>query len=602
MRSTIYTLFCGLFFISALNAQIGCPGCATKLPTLATDTVYIGKLPDGEAGKAYNQDVSFRMPKSTTPVAAIDGVTPPGLPISKIEILGVEGLPEGLKWQPNKTTFDTGAGETDGCVKICGIPTETDSFVLKVRIKASIFIIQQETSFPMRLYIAPKKKITDGFTMTGYEGCDELLVNFTNNVPSNGQPGYSYQWNFGDSTTFSGENPPPHPYRKPGKYPVRYRALVDTVGPVLESITLLNVDCTDLFNGPDIYCIIKNPAGTKVFDSSPAATNAVFPLKIAVNLPVGLGNYTIIVADDDAGIKGSDDDCGSMPFNTLSGDTLTAGGLKLILKIRRPIDTVISMDTVTVFPPAEKPTIIDPMGLNACIGVDSVTLTASYPTGITWWSRGKAIPGAVTNRYRPLSSGYYRALHTNAFGCATFSDSVKVGINPVPLNPVYQNDKNILKIQNPPGLPPAFVYQWFLGNNPIAGATGTSYCARQSGNIGVTVKNTATGCSSFYATSVQLDPNGVNCTIGTDDLAIQSLLIFPNPATEVIQVRWNVPTSGEGQARLWDVAGRLLSTHTVYSGTDLMTIPLYGLSAGIYLVEIQTSDFRGMGRVVIRND
>lgn len=600
MRPILYTLFYTLFLLSNVSAQSGCPGCITKLPTLSEDTVFIGKLPNGEVGKAYNQDVSFRMPKTTTPVAALDSVTPPGLPISKIEVLSVEGLPEGLKWQPNKTIFDTGKGDTDGCVKICGIPTQTDSFVLTVRVKASVFIIQQETSFPMRLYIAPKKKITNGFTMTNYEGCEPLAVNFTNNVPSKGKDGYSYSWNFGDSTTFTGENPPTHLYNKAGKYVVRYRALIDTTGPVLESITLLNVDCTDLFNNPDIYCIIKDPSGTKVFDSSPDVPNAVLPLKIPINLPVEAGNYTIEVLDEDSGVKGGDDPCGSMPFNTLSGDTLSAGGLRLVLNIRRPIDTIISVDTVTVFPTAEKPNIIDPLGLNACIGVDSVLLIASYADGITWWTDGKPIAGAVTNRYRPTSSGWYRALHTTPYGCATFSDSVRVNINPIPATPIYQNDKNVLKIQNPPGTPPDFIYQWYLGSSPIVGATGTSYCARQGGNIGVTVKNVATGCSSFYATNVQIDPAGINCTISATDLAVQPLSIFPNPATDVLQVRWSDPVSGTGVARLLDLAGRQISSQVVSAGADRVTFSLNGIPSGMYLLEIQAVNFMGRGKVVVK--
>jgi hypothetical protein len=445
--------FSTLFLFSCcqwLAAQTGCPGCTIALPPLSADTVYIGKLPDGEQGKTYIQEVSFRMPKSTTPVASIDGVTPPGLPISKIEILGVDSLPEGLMWQANKMEFKTGDGETDGCVKICGIPLHTDSFVLRVRVKATIFIIQQETSFPMRLYIAPKKKITDGFTMTGYEGCNSTTVQFTNNVPSLERPGFSYLWDFGDGTNYTGEDPPAHVYNKPGKYAVKYRAIVDTTGPVLEKFTVLDVDCTDLFNGPDIYCVIKNPAGEVIYDSSPDIPNATLPVTFFTNLPVETGNYTIEVIDEDSGVKGGDDPCGSMPFNNLSKDTLTAGGLKLVLVMTRPQDTITVVDTVTVFPPAEKPTIIDPFGLKACIGRDSVILLASYPDGITWWTKGRPVPGADKVRYRPTQSGWYRALHTNQWGCSTFSDSVQVGIFNPPPSPLYRNDRNALTIVHPP--------------------------------------------------------------------------------------------------------------------------------------------------------
>ena len=603
MQQQFYKNLAVLFlfaFASQVKAQSGCPGCIVNLPpTLAADTVYLQRLPDGDIGKPYSQDVSFRMPKTTTPVAALDSTTPPGLPITKIEILGVEGLPLGLKWQPDQTVFETGNGKTDGCVKICGTPIESDTFVLTIRIKATIVVLVRESSFTMRLYIAPKTKVTDGFTMTGFEGCGPLNVHFTNNVPSGGDPGYQYVWDFGDGKTFSGENPPAHTYSQPGKYPVKYLATVDTAGLVLESIRILKVDCTDLFNGPDLYLKLFNPTGSVIFNSSPEINDASLPVTIPISLPIGSGNYSIEVWDEDAGIKGTDDLCGSVPFNNLSGDTLTAGGLKVILNLKQAIDTVLAVDTVYVFPVAEKPTIGTPFGLKACIGVDSVLLVASAPDGIQWWRDGKAIPGATKNRYRPLQSGYYKAQYTTGLGCSSVSDSVLVGINPPPATPIYRNDNNLLVIENPPGLPPAFAYQWFWGNNPIPGETRTRYCPKQGGVIGVVVTNLATGCSSFYATTVALNPAGVDCTIGTAEALRQALAIYPNPATDRLNIRWTDDLPGEGFVRLWDITGRLALRARIPAGSDNTWLEVGGLVPGFYLVEIVAEGVRGVGKVRI---
>jgi hypothetical protein len=595
---TCIFIFWVCFF--SVAAQNGCPGCTTNLPPLQEDTVYIGRLADGEIGKNYDFDVSFRMPKTTTPVRSIDGVTPAGLPISKIEIVGVDGLPEGLNWQPNQINFNTGAGETDGCVKICGIPQKADSFLLNVRIKATVFVIQQESSFPMRLYIAPKKKITDGFTMSNFEGCAPLTVQFTNNVPSKDSTGFSYSWNYGDSTVSTQENPGPHTYQNPGTYLVRYQALIDTVGPVLESITLLEVDCTDPFNEPDLYCFIKAPSGEEVFSSSQNAISTPVPVKIFLNLPLKSGNYTLFVQDEDSGIKGPDDKCGSVPFNTLSGDTLTAGGLKVVLGIRRPIDTVLATDTIVVFPPAVTPVITTPFGVNACIGTDSVVLVSSVSAGITWWSNGRVIPGATSRRYRPAKSGWYRALHTNTFGCEAFSDSVQVRLSNPPVTPVYRNVRNVLTVQDVAGAAPDFLYQWFLDTMPIAGATRTTYCARQSGPIGVRVTNTLTGCSSFYSTIVQLDPNGVNCSVGTEEALSQSLHIFPNPASGHVQLTWETPLSGNGNVLLWDLTGRQILSQSVGTGTTQIIVPLPALPQGAYFLELRTPDFRGRRKLIVQ--
>ncbi len=206
--SLLFFSFSALF-IGSLRAQTGCPGCTLNLPAgLPADTLYLQSLPDGEKGTYYDHDLSFRMPKTTTPVHAIDSTTLPGLTISKIEIISIDGVPPGLHWQPNQWIFET-ANQTDGCVKFCGTPSVSDSFVMTVKIKATVLFLTQEATFPLKIYIAPKVSTTQGFTMTNVTGCGSTTVTFENNIPSGGVPGFTYEWNFGDGTTYTGENPPP---------------------------------------------------------------------------------------------------------------------------------------------------------------------------------------------------------------------------------------------------------------------------------------------------------------------------------------------------------------------------------------------------------
>jgi hypothetical protein len=185
------TICLSTLFSTFLFAQSGCPGCSVNLPAnLPSDTVYLPTLPDGISGIYYETDISFRLPRTTTPVHAIDSTTPSGLTISKFEIVSIEGLPPGMFWQPNQFNFDM-PSETDGCLKICGTPHEADSFKLIVTLRATVLFVAQEATFPMSLYIAPKVSNTNGFSMTNPEGCGSTTVTFTNNVPSNGVPGFS---------------------------------------------------------------------------------------------------------------------------------------------------------------------------------------------------------------------------------------------------------------------------------------------------------------------------------------------------------------------------------------------------------------------------
>ncbi|MBK9017067.1 MAG: hypothetical protein IPM82_25090 [Saprospiraceae bacterium] len=104
------------FFPTQISAQFGCLGCNVSLPVLPADTIYLGPAPDGVAGEYYDGDMSFRMPKTTTPVNATDPNTPAGLPISSIAIVAVVNVPPGLNWQPSQFTFNP-SNHPDGCVK-----------------------------------------------------------------------------------------------------------------------------------------------------------------------------------------------------------------------------------------------------------------------------------------------------------------------------------------------------------------------------------------------------------------------------------------------------------------------------------------------------
>jgi hypothetical protein len=585
------------FFAFSLHAQTGCPGCALNLPAnLPADTLFLQNLPDGEEGKYYNQDISFRMPKTTTPVHAIDSTTPAGLPISKIEIVSIEGVPPGLYWQPNQFVFET-ATQTDGCVKFCGTPTKSDTFVMTVKIKATVFIITQEATFPLRVFIAPEVSTTDGFSMSNFAGCGSTTVSFTNNILSGGASGFSYEWDFGDSTTFVGENPPPHTYNTPGIYPVNYHATIDTAGFVLESVTVLGVDCDDSFNNPDLYFFVFDPDDEQVFNSQPDVLNVSLPYIWPVNLPLGDGNYSLAVWDEDSGLKGTDDPCGSLPFNILSNDTVTAGGLTVVLNIVHKVEEVLSTDTVYVYAQPSVPFIQSPNGLTECAGADSILLVSSAGSGNQWWLDNQPINGATDFLYNPEQSGQYQVQVNTSDGCAAISDSALVEIYPNPEQPDYVNVNNSLRLIDTTELPDEYALQWYNSGDLIPGATGFRYCATANGDYGLLVTDLATGCTSFYDTTIIYDPN-FDCTVGTSEAPLLALGIFPNPAFDVVQIRLNQNLPDGGTLRVWDATGRLVKTKTLAAGA-FFTLECGDLNAGLFTLEIVADGFRGLGKVAV---
>lgn len=600
MRQGLLLLCFCAFGAFSLSAQIGCPGCQTNLPPgLPADTLFLQNLPDGEKGLPYDEDIAFRVPKTTTPVHAVDSTTPAGLPISKIEILSVEGLPPGLNWEPSQWEFQTDQ-ETDGCIRICGTPTTSDSFLLLVKIKATVFVITQEASFPMKLYIAPPTVTNDGFSMTNYTGCGSTTVSFVNNHPSDGSPNFQYIWAFGDVTSFNGENPPAHSYDEPGVYVVDYYALIDTGQKVLVGATVQNVECVDQLGlgTPDLYLRIEGPDGVELFES-PVVNNTPLPFTFPINLSLGAGNYLLEVWDEDGGLKGTDDACGAISFNVLSDGTLVSGGFTVTLNIEQPVTEIYSADTVYVFEQPDAPAIAAPNGLTTCAANPNIVLLSSAPSGNQWLLAGEAIAGAVDSAFTPAESGYYQVQFTDGNGCSALSDSVFVGLFAQPPAPAFGNHINRLYLLDSLNIPAGYTFQWFESGVPIPGETGVSYCIMQNGLYGLVVTDAATGCSNFYAETVTYDPNYPDCVSGTEEAEAALLGIFPNPATQQATIQWRIPSGSDASLRVCDAVGRWVQVQSVPAGATRFTWPCDGLPAGVYTVTLLENRLQRTGKLVI---
>ena len=498
-RKTFYAVVLFVFALTA-QAQTGCPGCVVDLPQLPEDTIFLSDVAPGNKGTAFDEDMSFRLPKSTTPVAASDPGVPPGLNIDEITIISLSNLPPGLSWETSQTTFDV-SSETDGCIKICGTPLTVGTYQVDVVIAAKISVITREASFSFELVIDPATSINDGFTMTNNIGCGIAEVNFNNNVISNGQPGYTYDWDFGNGATSSSENPGTQVYDQPGTYIVNYQAVIDTVGFILNSVHITEVDCDDLTSKPDIFVVITDPNGIEVYRSN-EFRNTNPPITVSPNLKLESGNYKFEAIDADSGLEFGDDDCAITSFNQLSNGTLTGSGFTLIFDIFHPVDTIQTSDTVRIFANPAQPAIGFAYGQNIFCEGDSTILSSSYSEGNQWFKNGTAIPDATDSTFVVLETGLYQVEYTSAEGCTSFSNARIVNREMEPAAPVItvSTGQNIICEGDSVVLSSSYSTgnQWSLDGSPISGATNVDLTALAGGNY--TVEYTSfSGCSNNSA-------------------------------------------------------------------------------------------------------
>jgi len=68
------------------------------------------------------------------------------------------------------------------------------------------------------------------------------------------------------------------------------------------------------------------------------------------------------------------------------------------------------------------------------------------------------------------------------------------------------------------------------------------------------------------------------------------LSLFPNPANDLLNIKYNISQSGNGTIMIYDVLGKLIYNEIISatSGINIITIPVKELSAGYYRIKLET--------------
>ncbi|HFC00454.1 MAG TPA: T9SS type A sorting domain-containing protein, partial [Phaeodactylibacter sp.] len=592
-------LVASFFFQNKLHSQTGCPGCQTDVPNgLVADTIYLDPIPDGTLNAPYDEDLSFRLPKTTTPVAANNPDITPGITLNEISITSILNLPPGLQWQTNDEVYFP-ATQSDGCVRLCGTPLAVGTYVLDIILEVKIGFLTQESSFQKEMVVLPSTVVNDGFTMTNNSGCGEVEVSFQNNISSNGNAGYSYLWNFGNGNTSLNENPNNQIYSSPGVYPVDYQLVIDTTGYILTNVKVISADCSDFVSPPDLYLDILDPMGNSTV--TPQVDNVTYPVFYNFNMPLVAGNYTLVVKDEDGGLNGTDDECDFYTFNQLSNGILINGGSSIELTILHPVDTIRTTDSVYVYPQPEQPLINYETPATWCED-ETITLSSSSPTGNQWVLDSVPIVGATEQDWQIESSGIYTVIYTNDYSCSAMSAPVEITLDPLPEIPIFNNSDNLLEVVVPGILPNDYSLQWYYENTILPNETELTYCLTQTGSITLVVTDNETGCSNAFTHNETFDPKYDCGVLGVEELVDNSLEIYPNPFSDKIHIGFNLEDASDFQITMIDLLGRkiLVDKKENFSGDFKKSYPLENINAGVYLLEIDFGTYQVHRKIIRR--
>jgi ureidoglycolate hydrolase len=228
---------------------------------------------------------------------------------------------------------------------------------------------------------------------------------------------------------------------------------------------------------------------------------------------------------------------------------------------------------------------IAPNGPTSICRGDSVQFNATTNLAYLyqWYKDGNAIPGANSATYTAFSAGAYYVNVSDSCGNANSTvDTVSV----------LAVDTSVTAVGNTLTANAASaIYQWIdcTTMQIIPGATAQTFLPSNNGSFAVIV--TENGCddtsSCYLITSIGLLENGSASTIN----------LFPNPATNHVTIDLG-NNNQKVEVIITDVTGKIIYAATSRE-TQKIEVSTHGFKAGIYVVHIQTAEFRVTKKLVV---
>lgn len=207
-----------------------------------------------------------------------------------------------------------------------------------------------------------------------------------------------------------------------------------------------------------------------------------------------------------------------------------------------------------------------------CVG-DSVQLKGSGALNYSWTPNIALSDAEIAEPYAsPTTTTTYILFGTDADGCGG-TDTVTIFVNPLPTVTVTPSGTGTLTATG------GGTYQWYFMGEIIDGATNAVYEATENGYYSVEVTSDA-GCVTL-SEEVLMQPVGIT----TNSYINQFVTLFPNPATDVININTNSIIIID-ELIIYNVSGQAVKT---ISNGNSNQINVEMLPAGLYTIKLITN-------------
>jgi gliding motility-associated-like protein len=446
------------------------------------------------------------------------------------------------------------------------------------------------------------------FSMSTDNGCGSTAVSFTNLNPSNGclpnpplTTGWKYNWNFGNGSTSTQENPTPVTYSAPGEYVITYQATADTVGFFLTQIDISAVGCNDPFTGPapEIYIVLFDGNGTEILNTESSAISSDPPLTFTMNIQLTNPPYQLKVWDDDP--LDADDNCVDdsenqpgtgtfimLPANNSSGfgqtqNTQTNGMLTFTAHFNKPTTSFSGTDTVTIYENPASP-ILSISQATYCVGSSIPDIIAVPQAGniVNWYGDSALTVLLHTGSSFPVTDtlagtyNYYATQTTPSGNCRSNAAKATLTIGLLPPPTVSSGATDYCANEQ---IPPIIA----------AGGTGISWYSDstliQVVHHGDTLQlnNPAPGTHIFYVTQ---NDTAANCSSDYTEVEVN----IHNPATADITVaQISCPGNSDGSISITNITGQ--TPYSFYWDNGDTSSSRTNLGAGEYIAYVLDGNY-----------
>ena len=227
-------------------------------------------------------------------------------------------------------------------------------------------------------------------------------------------------------------------------------------------------------------------------------------------------------------------------------------------------DTALSLLEILPLPEVA----FDGLADSYCLHDDFTTLTGQPEDGAFWGSGIQYL-----DQFHPdeAGSGVHTVSYsfTDVMGCTNIAEQQTI-VYANPPQPEILADGSYLASSHTGNL------QWYLGGEPIPGATGQFYQATETGFYSVALTN-SNGCSTMSALE------SVNLT-GTAEHDNTQLQVYPNPVQDVLTIA-HTQFQTEVIIRLFSSDGKLVMEHHT-APDNTIQLDVQSLSKGIYMMQV----------------